>query len=407
MSFIKFSGKLRIAFAAFLILLVFWSCKKSSETDPVLNFSKYIAVGNSLTAGVSNNGLYNESIKNSYPNLIAGQLKMTGGGNFPQALFAAGQENGTGYLKLRGYSGFLPDIYMENTKTAIVSVTPPKLEKYLGENNNLGMPFIKMADIDDLNIRQFNVFFDRILPDNAKSITYLQLVEAANPTFFTCWLGSNDILNYVSSGGTKLITDKALFESNLNKLLNILTKNGAKGVVANMGDITVAPAITLLSSYRPFFSTSKYYIQTKAGVREGTPKDYLLLPGNLDVSAVVSKGTNISEPWADSEVLDADEVIIAQNATKEFNLLIEAAAKSKKIAIMDAFSFLNRLKKGITENGETVDASYLSGGIFSLDGTHLTPKGYAFTANEYIKAINTYYKSNVPLLDTKLYKGVE
>jgi hypothetical protein len=73
---------------------------------------------------------------------------------------------------------------------------------------------------------------------------------------------------------------------------------------------------------------------------------------------------------------------------------------------MDAYSFLNRLKNDITENGETVNAGYISGGIFSLDGAHLTAKGNAFTANEYIKAINAYYKSSIPLLDTKLYKGV-
>ena len=73
---------------------------------------------------------------------------------------------------------------------------------------------------------------------------------------------------------------------------------------------------------------------------------------------------------------------------------------------MDAFSFLNKLKNDITENGETVNATYISGGIFSLDGAHLTAKGNAFTANEYIKAINAFYKTNLALLNTKLYNGV-
>lgn len=333
-------------------------------------------------------------------------MKAVGGGNFPQALFSGGQENGTGYLKFLGYNGFLPNIVQETSKTAIVSLQPQKLSKYVGENQNLGMPFMKMAEIDDANIRNFNVFFNRILADNALSISYLQLVEQANPTFFTCWLGNNDVLTYASSGGTRPITDKSLFSANLKKLINILTKNGAKGAVGNIGDVTSAPAITLISTFRPLISSSKFYIQTKAGVREGTPKDYLLLPGNLDVANIATKGTKISEPWLDAEVLDAEEVIIAQNATKEFNAMIEAEATAKNLAIMDSFSFLNKLKTGISENGETVDASYISGGIFSLDGAHLTAKGYAFTANEFIKAINSKYKSSIPLLDTKLYKGV-
>jgi GDSL-like Lipase/Acylhydrolase len=297
----------------------------------------------------------------------------------------------------------LPNIVQETTKTAIVN---QKLAKYVGENQNLGMPFMKMAEIDDANIRNFNPFFDRILADNAQSITYLQLVEKASTTFFTCWLGNNDVLSYASSGGKNAITDKATFTANLKKLLTSLTKNGAKGIVANIGDVTVAPAITVLSAYRPLFTSAKFYIQTKTGVREGTKNDFLLLPSNLDVGTLATKGLKASEPWADGEVLDADEVIVAQNATKEFNAIIEAEGKAKNLPIMDAFSFLNKLKVGITENGEAVDASYLNGGIFSLDGAHLTPKGNAFTANEYIKAINAYYKSSIPLLDTKLYKGV-
>lgn len=385
---------------------IIFSCKKEKELNPNADFTKYMAIGNSLTAGVSNSGLYNLSINNSYPNLIAKQMKLVGGGNFSQALFSSGQENGTGYLKFLGYNGFLPNIVQETSKTAIISVQPQKLTKYVGENQNLGMPFMKMAEIDDAYIRNFNVFFDRILPDNAQSISYLQLVEQANPTFFTCWLGNNDVLTYASSGGTKPITDKVLFTTNFKKLLNILTKNGAKGVVGNIGDVTAAPAITLVSTFRPLISTSKYYIQTKSGVREGTPKDYLLLPGNLDVANIASKGTKITEPWADAEVLDAEEVIIAQNATKEFNSIMQTEANTRNLAYMDSFTFLNKLKAGITENGETVDAGYISGGIFSLDGAHLTAKGYAFTANEFIKAINAKYNSNIPLLDTKLYKGV-
>ncbi len=386
------------------------SCNKSDETDPKIKFSNYVAVGNSLTAGVSNNGLYNESIKNSYPNLIAQQLKLVGGGDFPLALFAAGQENGTGYLKFKGYNGFVPNIEFESSKTAIMAGSqPPKLNKYVGTNQNLGMPFMKMAEIDDKNIRNFNVFFDRILPANALSITYLELLNAANPTFFTCWLGNNDVLNYATSGGQRPISDKALFTANVKKLLDILTKNGAKGAVANIGDVTAIPAITLLSTFRPLFSGAKFYIQTKSGIREGTNKDFLLIPQNLnslDLNGLGAKGTKVSDPWLDSEVLDSDEVMIAQKTTVEFNEILANEAKARNLALMDAYSYLNKLKTGISENGDEVTSAYISGGIFSLDGAHLTAKGNAFTANEFIKAINTYYKTNIPTLDTKLYKGV-
>jgi hypothetical protein len=391
----------------FVIFILFDSCKKTDEIDPKINLSRYIAVGNSLTAGVSNSGLYNESIINSYPNLIAQQLKKISGGNFNQALFATGQENGTGYLKFKGYNGFVPNIVQETTKTAFLS--QGKLNKYVGENQNLGMPFMKMAEIDDANIRNFNPFFDRLLPETAPSITYLQMVEATNASFFTCWLGNNDVLSYASSGGRNAITDKGLFTKNVKKLLDVLTKNGAKGVVANISDVTAIPAITLLSSFRPLLSNAKFYITTKNGVREGTAKDFLLIPSNingLDISNIGSKGTNITEPWADGEVLDSDEVILVQKATADFNQILADEAKARNLPFLDTNILFNKLKSGISENGESVDLAFISGGIFSIDGAHLTAKGNAYTANEYLKLINSFYKLQLPLLDTKLYKGV-
>ena len=63
-----------------------------------VDFTTYVAVGNSLTAGFSDGGLYLEGQQNSYPNLLAQQFKFVGGGDFAQPLFQQGQENGSGYL---------------------------------------------------------------------------------------------------------------------------------------------------------------------------------------------------------------------------------------------------------------------------------------------------------------------
>ncbi len=404
---IKYKSFKSILFIGTISLFI-WACDKGNDADPKLDFSNYIAVGNSLTAGVSNNGLYNESIKNAYPNLIAQQLKLVGGGNFPTALFPTGKENGTGYLKLAGYNGLFPNIIAEEKNTAITTIAPPKLVKYVGENNNLGMPFMKMTEIDNPNLRQTNIFFERILPENNEKPTYLTFLEKYKPTFFTCWLGNNDVLSFASSGGTRPISDKLFFETNLKKLLDQLTKNGAKGVVGNIGDVTSAPAIFLLTNLRPLISSAKIYIQTKSGVREGTLNDYLLLPNNLSNAAdLATKGIDKAKPWADSEVLDSDEVAQLQLATIEFNAILKREAEARNLALMDANSFLKKLKGGYTENGETVSSDFITGGIFSLDGAHLTAKGYAYTANEFIRAINLHYKTTIPLLDTKLYKGVE
>jgi len=53
-----------------------------------------------------------------------------------------------------------------------------------------------------------------------------------------------------------------------------------------------------------------------------------------------------------------------------------------------------------------VNAAFITGGVFSLDGVHLTPRGNAIAADEFIKAINDKYGSKIPLLDVSTFKGV-
>ncbi len=87
-------------------LLFFAACKPEIQTPAPTkgsaNFSRYIALGNSLTAGYADGGLYLEGQQNSYPSIIGKQMQSVGGGAFSQPLFSTDQANGSGYLKLTG-----------------------------------------------------------------------------------------------------------------------------------------------------------------------------------------------------------------------------------------------------------------------------------------------------------------
>ena len=54
---------------------------------------------------------------------------------------------------------------------------------------------------------------------------------------------------------------------------------------------------------------------------------------------------------------------------------------------------------GLSDSGYTINSTYATGGAFSLDGIHPSPRGYAAIANEFLKAINLRYGSN--------FKGVK
>ena len=49
---------------------------------------------------------------------------------------------------------------------------------------------------------------------------------------------------------------------------------------------------------------------------------------------------------------------------------------------------------GVTSGDFTLTDDLVFGGLFSLDGVHLTARGYALAANELLKAIDAAYESN-------------
>ena len=66
------------------------SCKPKIDVPEPYNgsvdASKYVAIGNSITSGFADGALYYDGQMVSYPNLLAEQLKLIGGGDFVQPL---------------------------------------------------------------------------------------------------------------------------------------------------------------------------------------------------------------------------------------------------------------------------------------------------------------------------------
>jgi hypothetical protein len=64
------------------------------------------------------------------------------------------------------------------------------------------------------------------------------------------------------------------------------------------------------------------------------------------------------------------------------------------------------LQKGVVWDGIKMNAKFITGGAFSLDGVHLNPRGCALAANYYIDAINQKYGSTIPHVNITDYPGV-
>jgi hypothetical protein len=95
----------------------------------------------------------------------------------------------------------------------------------------------------------------------------------------------------------------------------------------------------------------------------------------------------VTFPLEDKHVLNATEEAEVTTATAKFNSIISSLASSKGLAFVDANTKMKELSQnsGIQFDGVKYTAKFVTGGAFSLDGVHLTGRGYAIIANEFIK----------------------
>jgi len=426
-----------------LIAVVITSCLKTEFDNVELNagsanFSNYVAVGNSLTQGYQNGGLHNENGEqdNSYPAIISRQLKLF----TPNLNFVQPQVNGVGsghiYLKWRNGEIEVVKPYdtnlspAENDPDAInddptwINFGSDKTIKY----NNLGVSGIKLANVcpggnttANLNFFFYNVNeYARFLDwgTSTDMISYLDHIKNSNATFFTCWLGNNDVLGWSTEGGDDgyepqfnesfyTLTDVTEFHDKYDSVLTAFSKMGAKGVCATIPYVTSIPyfnTVTLEELNRDIWITEGPYSASPGLVRLADEEDLILLTASDSLE--VGVGFTEQKPLSHTLVLDKHEKIISQNRSDQFNTQIRILAAKHGFALVDMFEYMKELKSGLTFDGVEFDAKFIEGGAFSLDGVHPNNRGYAIIANKFIETINQFYGSNIPPVQVANYQGI-
>jgi len=218
-----------------------------------------------LTAGFSDGALFIEGQKGAYPALMAEQFALVGGGSFTTPFMA----DNVGGFKIGGTVVSGPRLYYTGISSAPLAPAPGTpsteiLNRLTGAFNNMGVPGAKSFHLVSNSYGNpvgigttANPYFVRFA--SSATATVLGDAVAQNPTFFSLWIGNNDVLSYATSGGTGTnqlgntnpatygsndITDPGVFASVYNNLVNGLTANGAKGVVANIPYVNSAPFFT-------------------------------------------------------------------------------------------------------------------------------------------------------------------
>jgi len=97
----------------------------------------------------------------------------------------------------------------------------------------------------------------------------------------------------------------------------------------------------------------------------------------------------------DTYVLTPTEQQEIATATDAYNATISSVAASKGLALVDLNSILEQASStGVMFDDYNMNTSLVFGGLVSLDGVHLTARGYALMANSFLEAIDNTYGSN-------------
>lgn len=417
------------------------ACKPQVHTEaPFANgvdFSRYVSVGNSLTAGFADGTLYKSGQQSSYPSILAEQFQYVGGGLFKQPLL-----NGNwGYPGAKRVLGISTDCMGVSGLGPILNPALPDTTgdatniAAAGPYNNMGIPGLRSVDVLFPGYAFLNPYAKRFFIN--PSARALDEMKRITPSFFTIWLGANDVLGYATGGGEGStsglvpgdISPMPQFSVSYDSVVKVLTAGGAKGVLINIPDLTAIPFFTtipakglVLTATQAAQLTAAYagtgisfaegannfIIQDPAvpviGLRKIKDNELLLL--TIPQDSLKCGGWGSIKPIPKQYVLDENEIKAVQSATLAFNAFILQEAQNHGLAYVDMNSYIKTLVAGIKFNGVDFTTTFVTGGAFSLDGVHLTPRGYALAANEIIRNINMHYGTRIPTADANRYDGI-
>jgi lysophospholipase L1-like esterase len=439
----------------FLGLLLVAGCSKEAPEGPVPGLggntvNRYVALGNSFTAGYQSNGLYKSAQDFSYPNLIAHQLRAAGSmlPQFEQPNYSdpGNADPKTGKAARYEIISLTPSIVIGPRGL------PPGAPLSLSLNrpyDNLGVPGSVIFDfLDTTNYLakagppRNNPFFSLVLRSSSFGRNMLAQARLLAPDLVTFWFGNNDVLGFAASGGvspsapTPAGTFAALYTQALDSLRAALPS--AKIVVGNVPDVRAMPLFTTVGPrmkaalpagvylrYQKHGNTlgfdSTRFVEAVPPLIPLTGQAYASLLGQptgawyrqngIPIPAGIDTtkpfGLHPFNPWPDALILDEGEQATALSATQAFNNTIAMVAAAKNCGLVDAYSIMAHLAtEGYTIAGLKFTAVYVSGGFFSLDGVNPSSRGHGIMANEFIKVMNAKFGMSIPYVDVAAIPGI-
>ncbi|HUC40433.1 MAG TPA: SGNH/GDSL hydrolase family protein, partial [Gemmatimonadales bacterium] len=224
----------------------------TTPVDPL--FDRYVSMGNSITSGFQSGGINDSTQNQSYAVLLA------------QAMHSPF------YVPLMRKPGCPPPFTNVFTQpptrvgggaatTCALRTIPANPPPFI---SNTAVPGAEVEDIFNnldsaSNANSLTQFF-------LGGLTQVEMMERAQPTFVTIWIGNNDVLGAATSspnaGDSTKITSVTNFQARYTAMLDAVDAAGPRGgVLMGVANVTAIP----------YFSTGGTYWAIKNGLVPGAP----------------------------------------------------------------------------------------------------------------------------------------
>lgn len=395
------------------------------------NFQKYIALGNSLTSGYRDNALYKSGQENSYPNMLAGLMKAAGGGEFTTPYMP----DDTGGFTNLGIKGKYVLQLINGALTPVPTDAVTPLTPIPGDYQNMGVPGAKSYHLlaegygnsAGLATGKANPYFVRFASSPSTSVIADAVKQS--PTFFSLWIGNNDVLGYATSGGLGVdhnetgnmdastyggsdISNATVVAGVLDKILGAMTtsnpKEKTKGVIANIPSVTSIPYFTTvpyapLSPANPSFAPMIDELNaTYAGLNQvfdavGASERKIVF-SKTEASPVVIKDKDLADLSATITAALTPKIGAAKATL--FGMIYGQArqATAKDLLVLTSSSVIGKVDEKRIDELKKLGLSQEEAGKLSVVGvSYPMTDNYVLTAKETAKAEAAVAKYNAAI----------
>ncbi len=458
---IKAFSKSYLLYLLLCLLISFVACQKDLPAEEPYttgraNVPALLTVGDGFLAAYYNGGLNLQGQEQSPGRILHQQLSLASSNlsEYQQAFLPGATGSGGQALQYT-----FKDTCQGSR--AILQAVSPEIDwqtPVTGAFHEITVPFMSIQQLhqtpDATQGWDYAPYLQRLNTTNATDQSFMDKVLAANQTypdaFKVVWLGFEDVLQYARLGGGYIdtlyengaitgidvssetlgvdyLTDEATFKANIQSLTQgLFANNMGNGIICNVPDVREFPFLNITvpnllnldtirldtlrylkdcSTYHPVWIKSD---RNKDGIIDtvvaNTETDRLLLHVLEHIGKPLDNGLffglSKEAPLHNAYVLDRGEQEQCLRAMNRYNRLIGQAAEAVNVPVFDTQALFEKVRtQSVYYSGIRFNNAYITGHFFDLHAQHLTPRGNALLANEWIRFINQSFDANIPQVD--------